>query len=144
MPVDTTVERVERDRILDFRGRVLGGSATGSRAFSRDLATTTRHWAAIADGFIVGCVSVMQLRGYALRGMAVAVEHRRQGIGTRMLRAVCEEVDAPLWCNARIQAVPFYLHRGWVEVGPRFDLRDRGAHQRLAWTGTPPGRRVIP
>ena len=133
MHPDVSVERIEREGILAFRGRVLGGSATGSRAFSKDLATTTRHWAAVADGVIVGCASVMQLRGYALRGMAVAAEHRRQGIGTWMLRAVCEEVDAPMWCNARIQAVPFYLHRGWVEVGPRFDLRDRGVHQRLAW-----------
>ncbi len=134
MPPDLRVERVERDRILALRALALGGHGKGSTAFSRDLATTTRHWAATVDGVVVGCVSVMRLRGHALRGMAVAAEHRRQGIGARLLRAVCVEVDAPMWCNARIEAVPFYVHRGWSEVGPVFELRDKGAHRRLTWT----------
>jgi len=136
MPLDVRVEHIERDLILELRARVLGHHGTGSTAFSGDLATTTRHWAAMVDGAVVGCVSVMRLRGYALRGMAVAPEHRRQGIGARLLRVLCAEVDASMWCNARIQAVPFYVHMGWVEVGPIFDLQDRGAHQRLTWSKT--------
>lgn len=138
MPPELRVERVERDRILGLRARVLNDHGSGGAAFSRDLATTTRHWAAFVDGAVVGCVSVMRLRGYALRGMVVAADHRRQGIGSRLLRVVCAEVDAPMWCNARLEAVPFYVNRGWLEVGPIFDLRDRGKHQRLAWRSRAP------
>lgn len=134
MPHDLRVDRVERDRILELRARALGGHGKGSTTFSGDLAATTRHWAATLDGAVVGCVSVMRLRGYALRGMAVATEHRRQRIGARLLRVVCAEVHAPMWCNARIQAVPFYVQMGWIEAGPTFDLRDRGGHQRLTWS----------
>ncbi len=133
MPLDLCVKRVERDRILELRARVLGAHGK----FSHDMAATTRHWAATVDGVVVGCASVMQLRGHALRGMAVAPQHQRQGIGARLWRAVCAEVDAPMWCNARIEAVPFYVRMGWVPVGPIFDLQDKGAHQRLTWTGSP-------
>ncbi len=134
MPPELRVERVERDRILALRAQALNADGTGKAAFSGDLRATTRHWAALVDDAVVGCASVMRLRGYALRGMAVAREFRRRGIGARMLRVVCAEVDAPMWCNARLDAVPFYLHRGWLEAGPTFDLRDKGPHRRLTWT----------
>ena len=133
MPGDVEVVRVDREAILELRAQVLGDPPT----LSGDLAPATRHWAAVLDGAIVGCVSVMRLRGLALRGMAVALEHRRQGIGASMLRVVCAEVEADMWCNARIEAVPFYSHMGWVGVGPRFDLQDRGLHRRMIWTLPP-------
>ncbi len=137
MPLDVRVERVERDRILALRARVLTEHGKGRKAFSRDLATTTRHWAALLDGAVVGCVSVMRLRGHALRGMAVAPEVQRQGVGARMLQVVCAAVDAPMWCNSRLEVVPFYVRLGWVPAGPVFDLQDRGAHQRLTWPAAP-------
>ena len=137
MPPELRVERVDRDRILGLRARELNGHSSGRAALAGDLAATTRHWAAVLDGAVVGCVSVMRLRGYALRGMAVAGEFRRQGIGARLLQVVCAEVDAPMWCNARLEAVPFYVSRGWLEVGPVFDLQDKGAHRRLTWAPEP-------
>ena len=138
MPLDVQVERVERDRILEIRAQVLGGYGQGRTSFSRDLSSTTRHWAALVDGVVVGCASVMRLRGCALRGMAVVPRYQRQGVGARLLQVVCAEVDAPMWCNSRVQAAPFYVRSGWVEVGPVFDLQDRGAHRRLTWA--PDGR----
>ena len=134
MSSDLSIERVHRDVIHEFRRREHGRRGKGRRPFKGDMASTTRHWAALEDGVVVGCVSVMQLRGHALRGMAVAEARRRQGIGARMLRVVCAEVDAPIWCNARAEAVAFYTNRGWAEAGPTFELRDRGTHQRLTWT----------
>jgi GNAT superfamily N-acetyltransferase len=142
MPLDVQVERVERDRILEIRARVLVEHGKGRKAFSRDLASTTRHWAALVDGAVVGCVSVMRLRGHALRGMAVVPELQRQGIGARMLRVVCGAVGAPMWCNSRLEAVPFYVRMGWHPIGPVFDLQDRGAHQRLTWPAVPAAQEV--
>ena len=135
-PLDVRVERIERDRILGLRASVLGGHGSGRTAFSGDMAATTRHWAATVDGMVVGCVSVMLLRGHALRGMAVAEEYQRRGVGARLLGVVCAEVDEPMWCNARVQAVSFYVHMGWVQVGPVFDLQGKGGHQRLVWAKT--------
>ncbi len=126
------VRRIGRDPILELRRLVLGGGR-GRAALSRDLAPTTRHWAASLDSVTIGCASVMSLRGYALRGMAVSPEHQRRGVGARLLQVICAEVDADMWCNARIGAVPFYRHMGWVEVGPIFELRDLGRHQRMNW-----------
>ena len=134
MPLEVTVERIERDLILDLRARVLSGPQTRVAALSGDLSPTTRHWAAWLDGAVVGCVSVMRLRGWALRGMAVSAERQRQGVGERLLQAVYAEVDEPMWCNARLQAVSFYSHLGWVEVGPVFCMGDQMPHQRMTWT----------
>ena len=122
--------RVDRDVILALRERVLSTSGARVRALSGDLAPTTRHWAASSGGVVVGCVSVMRLRGWALRGMAVESSCQRQGIGARLLRVVCAEIDAPMWCNARLQAVPFYSRMGWVEVSPVFDIQGE-PHQRM-------------
>ena len=137
MPPELRVERVERDRILALRAQALNADGTGKAAFSGDLRATTRHWAALVDDAVVGCASVMRLRGYALRGMAVAREFRRRGIGARMLRVVCAEVDAPMWCNARLEVVPFYAALGWKAAGPVFELQDQGPHQRLTWAPPP-------
>ena len=138
MPLDVCVERIERDRILAFRAREFSGDSGGG-AFGGDLAATTRHWAATVDGVVVGCVSALRLRGHALRGMAVAPEFRRQGVGAQLLRAVHAEVEAPMWCNARIASVPFYESMGWIAVGPTFEMGSRGTHQRMtvsAWCGS--------
>jgi len=132
--LDVTVERIERDLILELRTRVLSGPGTRVATLSGDLSPTTRHWAACLGGAVVGCVSVMRLRGWALRGMAVSTEHQRRGIGERLLQAVYAEVDEPMWCNARVQAVSFYSHLGWVEVGPVFFMGNQMPHQRMTWT----------
>jgi GNAT superfamily N-acetyltransferase len=76
----------------------------------------------------------MDLRGYALRAMAVSPERQRQGIGTRLLRVVQAEVDTTLWCNARVDAVGFYARLGWLAVGPVFEIEHHGNHQRMTWT----------
>ncbi len=138
MPLEVTVERVERDLILELRARVLSCPGARVAALSGDLSPTTRHWAAWLGDAVVGCVSVMRLRGWALRGMAVSAEHQRQGVGERLLQAVYAEVDGPMWCNARLQAVSFYSHLGWVEVGPVFSMGDQMPHQRMTWTTVEP------
>lgn len=133
------VERTRRDAILPLRELVLGDEASGPQTFSGDLSPTTRHWAARIDGEVVGCVSVMQLRGLALRGMAVRPDLQDRGIGAKMMRTLATEVREPMWCNARLAAVPFYRRVGWVETGPVFEMDGRGPHQRLVWS--PPSDR---
>lgn len=135
MAPEIEVRRVDRDAILELRGRVLSSLDAPAGAFRRDLAASTRHWAAFADGEMVGCVTVLRLRGRMLRGMAVSVEHQRQGVGTALMRVVCSEVDEPMWCNARLGVVDFYARMGWGAVGPTFEIQPHGLHQRMTWDG---------
>ena len=134
MPLEIRVERVGRAPILDLRARVLSVPQAPVGTLSGDLSPTTRHWAARVGDVVIGCVSVMRLRGWALRGMAVAPEYQRQGVGACLLQAVCAEVHEPMWCNARLQAVSFYSHLGWLEVGPVFYMGNQMPHQRMTWT----------
>jgi GNAT superfamily N-acetyltransferase len=133
MSLEVKIERVERDAILALRRQVLSGPGSHVASLSQDLAPATRHWATWMGGAVVACVSVMRLRGWALRGMAVSVEHQRQGVGARLLDFVCAEVDAPMWCNARLEVVSFYSQLGWTEVGPIFRMQKQLPHQRMTW-----------
>lgn len=138
MPLEVTIKRVERDLILSLRDGVLSSPGTRIGVLTGDLSPTTRHWAAWLGDAVVGSLSVMRLRGWALRGMAVSAEHQRQGVGARLLQAVYADVQEPMWCNARLQAVPFYSQQGWVEVGPVFSMKDQMPHQRMTWTRNGP------
>ena len=135
MVPDLEVRRVDRDAILDLRGRVLSSLDVRAGALRLDLAPSTRHWAAFAGDETVGCGSVMRLRGDALRGMAVCPDHQRRGVGAALMRVVCAEVDGPMWCNARLDVVGFYARMGWSAVGPVFDMANHGPHQRMTWSG---------
>lgn len=129
-----TVSFVERDAILQLRADVLSLDGTRISALSGDWSPKARHWVARLDGVMVGCASVMAVRGHVLRGMAVRAEHQKQGVGTALLDEISAVVSGPMWCNARADAVPFYLRRGWTESGPRFQMAVGGATQRMLWT----------
>jgi len=67
-----------------------------------------------------------------LRGMATAVEHRSQGIATRVLSqgevlARAEGVKI-LWCNARTTAAGYYEKLGYTAKGDEFDIAGIGPH----------------
>lgn len=127
--MNVVVERAERDDLLDLRRRVL---TSGRRAaMSRDHRPDTGHWVARRGTEVIGCVSVMSLNGWVLRGMAVDPACQGRGVGRLMLEHVAEEVDAPMWCNARLAAVGFYEACGWVAVGPVFEIEGEGAHRRM-------------
>ena len=138
MPPEPTVARVERDLIVPLRTAVLSGPDRRVTSLSGDLAPTTRHWAVWRGDTVIACASVMKLRGWALRGMAVDPRYQRQGIGTLLLQTLCGQVAQPMWCNARSAAVPFYAAMGWQAVGPVFQLQEHGDHQRMTWSPKDP------
>ena len=119
------VERADTADVLPLRGRVLGLARHGRSArMPRDNARSTRHWVVRDGQVVIGCASVMAVRGWMLRGMVVAPTRQRQGIGGLLLARVVADVDAGLWCNARAAAVGFYETAGWAVVGPEFLIRD--------------------
>jgi GNAT superfamily N-acetyltransferase len=135
-------QRVPLDRVIDLRHDILrAGLPRQTAIFDGDDETDTAHFAAIDDGRVVGCVTIMR-RPYSdhdawqLRGMAVNADVRGQGVGAMLLtvaEAHARQAGGPvlLWCNAREPAVGFYQHHGWQLASERFDIPTAGPHFRM-------------
>ena len=136
-----TVRPVPVDDVIDLRHRVLRvGLPREMARFDGDAEPTTLHLAAFdAAGTVVGCATILH-RPYAaapawqLRGMAVAPEGQRAGVGGALLGHVDAVVAASafsrqLWCNARVPAIAFYARHGWRAVGPEFEIAHAGPHR---------------
>jgi GNAT superfamily N-acetyltransferase len=70
--------------------------------------------------------------------MAVNTHHQGTGIGRAILSEVCRHAEtkfAPLWCNARLHAIPFYERNGWETEGDVFHVPDVGPHKVMRFRG---------
>ncbi|HEY6169036.1 MAG TPA: GNAT family N-acetyltransferase [Verrucomicrobiae bacterium] len=75
-------------------------------------------------------------RGFQLRGMAVAPDLQRSGIGHALLvfgeqHVRDHDLADFLWCNARVSAVPFYERNGWTVIGAEFEIPEVGPHRKM-------------
>jgi ribosome-associated protein len=140
-------------QVLDLRFRILRqplGLPPSSALFSGDDAPSTLHVVVvpahsgtedpIASKPLVkalGCGTLLASPGkIQLRGMAVEPDWQGQGIGQSIVRfaqraAHCNQCS--LWCNARIDVVPFYELCGMTVEGDAFDIPDIGVHRRMRW-----------
>jgi GNAT superfamily N-acetyltransferase len=112
--------------------------------FAGDDSPTARHFGGFINGRLAGVASIYQVpcpdrpdapRAWQLRGMATLPEVRGLGVG-KALVAACEQSvrdgdDSFLWCNARIGAVDFYAHLGWLVSSDEFDIPTVGPHRRM-------------
>jgi GNAT superfamily N-acetyltransferase len=128
--------------IFDLRHAVLRkGFPREAAMFAGDDAPTARHFAAVADGRVVGCATIHlnSFEGKAawqLRGMAVETEFRSRGVGSLLLSAVERSVREDsatrlMWANARTPARAFYERNGWVVVSEEFVIPESGPHFRM-------------
>lgn len=153
-PIDVTDARP--DEVVDLRHRVLReGRPRETAVFEGDDEPRTRHWVARQADRIIGVVTVLERPFPApdtlepthgppplrqLRGMATDPAWRGRGVGRAMLEAVEQQLDEPLWCNARTSAAAFYLRHGWRQVGPAFEIPEVGLHVRMV---RDPSQRVV-
>ncbi len=144
--VDVQVAQVDLSAVLPLRHAVLRpGRPLADAAFDGDEAPGTTHHAATLGGEVVAVASVMRADcpaparagRWQLRGMAVEPSLHRTGVGQALLRHVHASVAAPMWCNARAGAVPFYAANGWRAVLPAFDVPGIGPHRRMTWSPGP-------
>lgn len=131
------------EEILPLRQVVLiDGTDHPSPEFDGDRETTTLHIGVFdAANRAVACATVMQQSdndtpAWRLRGMATDPAYRGEGVGAavmRYLQQMLVEADGPMrmWCNARINAVPFYRRTGWQTVGETFTIAGVGPHVRM-------------
>ncbi len=75
-------------------------------------------------------------RGFQLRGMAIAPDLQRAGVGRAIVNfgeahLRTERLADYLWCNARVSAIPFYERDGWSVVSEEFLIPEVGPHRRM-------------
>ncbi len=140
-----TVKRLQTEdeiaalRVL--RGQVLRANQPPEAAFyPDDFDETTYHIGAIENstGRVVGIATLLPSKGIQLRGMAVAPDWQKTGMGRLVLAyayQVARERNLLLWCNARVSAMGFYKKENWLEEGDEFDVPNVGPHYVMRWQG---------
>ena len=100
----------------------------------------TLHLGAYVDGKLVGVASLYREAppkeedpgAWRLRGMAVAKDRQKQGLGAALLDACIAHAKGSggtsLWCNARTTAAGFYTSLGFEVEGDAFELPGIGPH----------------
>lgn len=144
MNASIEIRAATADDVIALRHAVLrAGLPRDTAIFAGDEDPAARHFVALADesSGIIGCVTLHPSTfdgepAWQLRGMAVAPDMQRQGIGARLLEAVQEAVAADperrlLWCNARVPASGFYERHGWRVVSAVFEIPHAGPHVRM-------------
>jgi GNAT superfamily N-acetyltransferase len=149
-----TTRRITARDTLPLRHEVLRpGLPRETAIFAGDDDPGTTHWGAFdGQGRILAVATLMRspkpqagsspatTGGWQVRGMASAPGVRGQGYGSAVLRAAIEHArrqcqtegasaaHAPVWCNARVAAVPFYVAHGFATQGDEFDIPGVGPH----------------
>ena len=105
-----------------------------------DDAPDTLHAGAFDGPAFVGIASVCregmpagrEPGAWRLRGMATVPAVRGAGYGRALLEACFAHIRALggtlLWCNARVVALGFYEHLGFIAEGAEFDISPIGPH----------------
>lgn len=83
------------------------------------------HFGAFKDNALIGVVSLFRDGDdFQFRKFAITPSQQKRGYGSIILKYVTEfaqqEGAARLWCNARINAIGFYVGAGFVKTGSRF------------------------
>ena len=83
------------------------------------------HFGAFKDNKLAGVVSLFQNGSeFQFRKLAVDASMQNTGIGKSLLNYITRYIEenggTRLWCNARIDAIGFYLKLGFMETNEKF------------------------
>jgi len=147
------LRELDADDVRPLRTRTLRPNYPDgeTKAFEGDDAEDTHHYGLVDDDDTpVAVVTYIRLAppddlgqpAVRLRGMAVDQDHRRRGLGTRLLQnsltrlAVAEPDLTVVWCHARTSAADFYEEHGFERHGGEFDIEGIGPHI-VMWRAMP-------
>ena len=130
-------------RIRNLRYEILRkplGMPIAGTIFPGDENPTTIHILAFSNEVLIGCATLLidNSNAIQLRGMAVASNWQRCGIGQRIVenaKDVAISKTKTLWCNARFPSIGFYERQGWIQSGAYFDVPIIGPHILMKWHG---------
>jgi len=146
------VEEVTVAEVRPYRVEYLRrGTASENVVFAEDDLAGTRHLAVRgSNGRLVAISSWNDAASpdrpgepaLQLRGMAVAPDHRRQGLGETLIVAglalAVERRAAWVWANARDSALAFYTSAGFEVIGDGFVTADTQLpHHRILRASSP-------
>ena len=139
MQLTSPVSEADYDAYYELRWKILRAPWNQPRGSERDdrEADSTHLMVVEGNGTVAG-VGRLHFNGISeaqIRYMAVAVDHRRQGIGTRILAALedrARQLGATVVVlDARETALGFYTRHGYTPTGPGAMLFNRIAHVRM-------------
>ena len=135
------VKRISANDTYQIRQMMLRqGKPITSCHFDSDEDEQTFHLGAFTDGKLVSVASFFFKNNnsfeienqYQLRGMATLENFQRKGLSRELLNVAFPVIKQNfcdlLWCNARIEARPFYETVGFKAVGEVFEIEGVGPH----------------
>ena len=136
-----SIKNVDAEAVRSLRAEVLRpGLPYEASFYPGDNVPGSAHFGIYDGDTLIGCASVFledhpdlpETPHWRLRGMAVEEQHRKKGLGSRLLNS-CKQYaksqgSSLLWCYARTRAIPFYLGQGFTVVGEGFDIDGIGEH----------------
>lgn len=137
----TCIKFINAEQTKPLRHTILHPKQTVDRlVFPGDNAPDTVHLGCYVDDQLIGVASLYHEPrlennnpdAWRLRGMAVDTEQRGKGYGKILFASVIDYVKkkggAVLWCNARTQALDFYIAQGMKIIKDEFDIPGIGPH----------------
>lgn len=124
------LESIPAAQAQALRQKLNPSAPAGQLTFDGDASEETLHLVARAGGEAAGVVTAMReslpedgvRRGFRIRGLWVAEEHRRKGLGARLLdgcRAHAKAKDgSELWAYVPPEVAGFFSQQGFTTEGP--------------------------
>jgi predicted GNAT family N-acyltransferase len=140
---NTQIRFIEVFETYAVRIEVLRNGKQENYRFQGDELSDSFHLGAFVNNRCVGVLSLlpnslpnMPNQVYQLRGMAVLPGYRRAGLGRKLWKlaktAIMKNTQARMvWCNAREEAVGFYLLNGFEIISEAFEIPGIGLHYRM-------------
>ena len=136
------IRKIQPEETYAIRLEVLRNGMDLPVQFSGDEDIKTFHLGIFEDHKLKGICSFMETVNalfetpqFQLRGMATLFEDRGKGFGRLLLLKGIEILKdkgvKTLWCNARVNAVDFYIKLGFLQNGTSFNIPQVGAHYKL-------------
>ncbi|AYF44273.1 MULTISPECIES: GNAT family N-acetyltransferase [Halobacteriovorax] len=135
------VKRIHLKDTYGIRKKVLGiENVESSYLFEGDTESGTFHLGAFIENNLVSVASFYFNRNskfnidnqYQLQGMATLEDFRKQGLSRELLNVAFPIIKQNfcnlVWCNARVEAAPFYQKLGFEISGDEFDVENIGKH----------------